>query len=500
MQHFRASIKIYLVDAITNRKLGFSRISLFSVMQAIADGKVPNSITGEQIILKDMNEKENIGYLIAVVKFEEDLEKLFLSNKPITAPDGHPEHISVERLSIHIARFTALIDLINLCFEEYLYIMNWSDPIFTSIIFASFLYCVIKIKADYALSGLLFFVFALMTRTLIRRKFGQYKKYYIEKGIKSITQEYKPVASIKVSVLGYFDSDEISDSNRIKPTIKLSYIPMLESDDPNYNNNYNEFENNGKIHDNDNKFVASKVTSKEYTVGFFGAIPKAAVFSIPDLKIQGVSQLVSNIVGSESNQKDILLQNINDFWPVDSACSGLIESIKTKYDQFHLNDNADICLVYPVLQPNLFRVKLSPTMFFSDAKCISGDENHSTPKKVVQLHSIEKTSIEIKPQSPHLKAEQNHQKNSFSFLPWEKNCASLKFTIVNENASNFIDNHVDEFVKFQIKDLFTEDSNYEIFKHDINSLEICKKFPITSSSSDANNFKVSIVEIYIFKN
>ena len=44
--------------------------------------------------------------------------------------------------------------------------MNWSDPRFTLLCFVLFLVCTLKIHAEYALSGFLFVLVVLMSRTL----------------------------------------------------------------------------------------------------------------------------------------------------------------------------------------------------------------------------------------------------------------------------------------------------------------------------------------------
>ena len=458
MAHFRSSLKIFLVDANTNRRIGYTKLSVVSVMQRKADtsieighqsvgkNKQKSSATAavggggggggvhadqsisDRLILKDMNDKQDIGYLVANVSFEEDIKGLFLSEKVHLAPDSPQEQLSVERLSAHINRFGAIIDWVTLCFDEYLRLMNWSDPLVTFVAFISFLYCTIRIHAEYSLSGIVFVLVVLMTRTFLRRKFGFYKNYYAEKGIKKPKFEHVPVASLRISVLGVLeDTATTAHTASNKTTVKVSYIPMPESDDRNYNNNYKViFDGDSEdstqqkiaIAEADSRFTPSKISMKEFSIGYFGSHTHSLILSSPESRGQGaVSQIVSNIVGSsEGASKGFLLHNVNDYWPLDEKCTEFINKLKVSESRFAAFDFADICLVYPILQPNASKIKLST------------------------LNKVGTNS--------------NTKKLGTPYLPWEENSACIFFAITNENHTSFIDNVTHEYVKVSVGDLF----------------------------------------------
>ena len=458
MTHFRSSLKLFLVDANTNRRIGYTKLSVVSVMQRKADASIEigphsggknkqksahlqaESSISDRLLLKDMNDKQDIGYLVANVSFEEDTNGLFLSDKVHLAPDSPQEQLSVERLTVHINRFGAIIDWVTLCFDEYLRLMDWSDPLVTFIAFVSFLYCTTRIHAEYSLSGIVFVLVVLMTRTYLRRKFGYYKEYYAEKGIKKQKFQQAPVASLRISVIGILEDSATAYTGH-KTTIKVSYIPMPESDDKSYNNNYSAiFDSDNEdsiqqkiaIAEADSRFTPSKISMKEFSIGYFGSHTHSLTLSSPESRGQGaVSQIVSNIVGSsEGASKDFLLHNVNDYWPLDGHCNDFINKLRASEQRFTAFDFADICLVYPILQPNASKVKLS-TLLLSSRNSSEGKLSHT-------------------------------RKESTPSLPWEENSASIFFTITNENHTSFIDNVTHEYVKVCLGDLFRDGGSHSM--------------------------------------
>jgi hypothetical protein len=84
--------------------------------------------------------------------------------------------------------------------------MDWEDPFLTLLLLLLFVYTTLYINAEYALCCPIFVILALFTKSLIDRKSGQFRKYWVEDGnfSKSAPESvYQPVASIKVAVVGY---------------------------------------------------------------------------------------------------------------------------------------------------------------------------------------------------------------------------------------------------------------------------------------------------------
>ena len=104
----------------------------------------------------DVGTSEDVGYFTVRVRFEEDVSGFFFSSTPRSAPCSPEESLSVVRLAEHIERFKAIIALVNKCYAEYCYVMDWEDIPFTSGLFAAFLAATLCIDAEYALCCPLF--------------------------------------------------------------------------------------------------------------------------------------------------------------------------------------------------------------------------------------------------------------------------------------------------------------------------------------------------------
>jgi hypothetical protein len=161
MEHFRSAVVLHLMDARTHRSIASTRLSVFQLMQRDADRFEGWADAGvEKWPLLADADSTVVGYIAAKANFEEDSSGLFKG--PLhDAPEAPKEELSVQRLSAHIARFTAIFDLINMWFGEYDYLMSWKDPITTLLVLLIFLYCSIFVKAEYALSCVVFIPVAL---------------------------------------------------------------------------------------------------------------------------------------------------------------------------------------------------------------------------------------------------------------------------------------------------------------------------------------------------
>lgn len=184
--HYRAQMRIYLVDANNDRKVGVAKVTPYYLMQREADkyGKLDKSPDFEKLTMYDANnEKEEIGYFKISISFEEHTKNFFLSMTPKLAQTSPDETLSIERLSRHIDRFKLLLYFFTSLFDEYRSIMNWDNVPLTIFLFFVFVYTCLHIDAEYALCCPLFICVFLMTRSLQKRRFGSYRKNWIEKGI-----------------------------------------------------------------------------------------------------------------------------------------------------------------------------------------------------------------------------------------------------------------------------------------------------------------------------
>jgi len=184
--HYRAQLRIYLIDANNDRKVGVAKVTPYYLMQREADkyGKPDTSPDFEKLTMYDANnEKEEIGYFNISISFEEDIKNLFLSLTPKVAQTSPDETLSIERLSRHIDRFKLLLNFFIGLFDEYRYIMNWDNIPLTIFVFFVFVYTCLYIDAEYALCCPLFIFVFLMTKSLRNRRFGLYRKHWIEKSI-----------------------------------------------------------------------------------------------------------------------------------------------------------------------------------------------------------------------------------------------------------------------------------------------------------------------------
>ena len=118
--------------------------------------------------------------------------------------------------------------------------MEWENPLQTLFLLIVFVYTTLKIDAEYALCCPIFVILVLFTKSLIDRKSGQFRKYWVEErnnGKSSSTDKYQPVAVLRVAVVGFrnlpsfLEAHKITENSGMKnvlfPSLKLCFVIEL---------------------------------------------------------------------------------------------------------------------------------------------------------------------------------------------------------------------------------------------------------------------------------
>jgi hypothetical protein len=220
--HFRSVVKLSFMESLpSEKKIGESLVSVYSLIQAESDAYFSGSTRialekNRQIPIYDINDKSKaIGYFDARITFKEDVQGLYLDYYPRIAASGPQEALSVERLTIHIARFQAIVDLVSNMMTEYQKIVEWDDVVITLICVTLFLYACLKINAEYALCCPFFVVVFLLTTSMLRRRSGAFKMSFIDIKKKKKKKQaasalsyddddlYQPYAIARIAVLRF---------------------------------------------------------------------------------------------------------------------------------------------------------------------------------------------------------------------------------------------------------------------------------------------------------
>ena len=96
--------------------------------------------------------------------------------------------------------------------------MEWENPLQTLFLLIVFVYTTLKIDAEYALCCPIFVILVLFTKSLIDRKSGQFRKYWVEdrnNGKSSSTEKYQPVAVLRVAVVGFRNLPSFLEAHKI---------------------------------------------------------------------------------------------------------------------------------------------------------------------------------------------------------------------------------------------------------------------------------------------
>lgn len=307
LPHFRCVLKLSLINARDGSIVGSARISLYSVIMRDADRyNATWEAAGEQNYLLFNTENASAhtaatGSIKARINFQENWQGLYINFIPIAAAEPPQEPFSMERLSKHVGRFQAAIDVFVFMYNEYCRLMNWEDVVVTSICLVVFVYTTLTINAEYALCCPAFLLVLFATLSRFRRFQGQYRRAIIE-NIRGPPDPYRPVGSLRVSVGDWRIRGNVGNNGK-RPRVDMFFHPMPESGMSNVRKA--EYD---RIH-----FVGSIDSEPVRTHGIFGILAD------------------DNKVGRES-----IIQNISD--PI--AATSDSDSIRKE----------KICLVYPVLQ------------------------------------------------------------------------------------------------------------------------------------------------------
>jgi hypothetical protein len=105
--------------------------------------------------------------------------------------------------------------------------MEWENPLQTLFLLIAFVYTTLKIDAEYALCCPIFVILVLFTKSLIDRKSGQFRKYWVEEGNfgkSSIPDKYQPVAVLRVAVVGFRNLPSFLDAHKITENSGLKTV------------------------------------------------------------------------------------------------------------------------------------------------------------------------------------------------------------------------------------------------------------------------------------
>lgn len=318
--HFRAKLEFSLMDAANNSKLGSYVTTPYEILQRKADEQMFHVQNNRYIIA---NSTQKVGHLVMDLSMEENFEAHFLSDHVKLAPLSPEEELSMDRLNQHVARFAALIDLLGGCYVAYLEIMAWKDPVYTSLLFILFLICTIKVQSEYVLSSIMFLLVALMTRSLIRRLNGEYFKKYAESEKNIISIQYRPIGWLRIEALAFRNKNS-TNSSIISSKVEGSKLPLLKV----------------MCMPAKEMIKASPEKPKFYFVGYLNCS------SEPEIISDGVPQFVANLLGSDANEKDLLLQNIFDFREYNETFSSDLNVGASEVTNH-------VTLLYPLLEPTV---------------------------------------------------------------------------------------------------------------------------------------------------
>lgn len=427
--HYRAAVEVNIVESGKNRRIiGGAKLSAYEVMHRAADAQVNSKLYRpmDELTVRDPTGKNDIGFMQCKITFKEDLYNHFWSPLVRYAPSSPEEDLSLERFSVHIARFRALIALFNQCYVEYLRIMDWSDPLLTMALFTLFIYCTLYVKAPYALCGVIFFFVLLLTRTWWRRKYGHFRNMHIVSAMKDTFVQYRPVATLRVSILGFIPPNKPLASSAFgflagtdeqgfqSPTVKVSYA----------SERFNPATMAGTTDGGSSSNTANEAgCNKDLLVGYLGASGSESSLLGPDDSSGGMTQFVSNLMKAETERKDALVLNVIDPWPVPEEVIKRHQRNNANFVRFH---NADISLVYPILQPLKNNLGINLGLQSNEAQ----DGVDGLSSAAGSLKDVESKVV----------------------LPWTSSTACIKLALIHESKSSFLERE-QEYISINISDI-----------------------------------------------
>jgi hypothetical protein len=483
--HYRAVIDINLMDAATGSKIGFFRFTPYEYMQREADRryvwKLESSAKNynKQIPIyqydyyhNNIHDNKEIGYFSGKITFEEDNYHHYLSYYNVKySPPSPEEELSMERLSIHISRFTEFFKFFTTLYEEYLYIMNWEEPILTLFLFVTFLYCTIQVSGEYSLSGVMFFILIMMTRALIRRRNGSYLRVYLSKGLVDVLPDYRPLAELKIGVLafrlkakshasatagsksfGFLGGPSSAGDNTSSkpPVLKLSYLPLPET--------------------------GCTTADKEQFIGFLGV--SDSNFTTRG----GMTQFMNSFLGSDNNKRYWQITNVVDIWKK-NIDREILEKIGLK--GCLPAGSADCYLIYKIPQPITAKL-IVPTPETKDGvpqvqpkgTKISSESDEINAQNTVHSHDSEDDFISAVP----LAAPSTD--GISPFVSWSQNKSTIHISLRQEVGNNLVDSF-HEHLKIPIKDIVTYGTPHSHDHRRATNYELIKWFKTTRTTTSA---------------
>jgi len=395
--HFRSSLVVTLVDAQTEKKVGKTTVSIYSILQRDADKYHSNwELAGADTYqMKDITGKECIGHFTMQIRFKEDVVGLFLSSHPRVALQGPEEPMSLERVRTHIRRFGAVISSFKSLFSRYRSLMDWENPPFTFAMLVLFVYFTLTINAEYALCCPLFLVVALLTESWANRHFGHYRKRWVEVEEDSLDYPYKPVAYLRIAVAGFRNFGLRGTPRTPPPYVRITLIPDGD--------------------ESDSKQLGAP-TNQEFHIATF-SIDRALALSSMNRGSStsgGLGNFISSLSISKtegSSAKDALLHNVSDPWPQHEGAGN--------------SDKVDISYLYPILQKIC---EMSPNTEAGSGS--AADEGADAPTTSPQP--------KVSAQGPR---KLNPKTLKQGFVPWTRSNAVVRFSFHGDNPmSSFVDN------------------------------------------------------------
>jgi hypothetical protein len=527
-RHYSSDLIMSLHDANTHRKMGQAKMSVYKLMHRDSDlykGMIPwlasavkteqemdtstSATTGnginnnddgdfimdknmmvEHIPLRDLSEQKIChGYFTCRITFEEDTTALYWNDIPRCVSDREKESLSVERVTLHIARFQAVIALVADFFEEIDRVLEWEHTLFTLTVFIVFIVVTLYMDAEYSLVVPTFLVIVAMSHSLYRRRIGDYKSYWLTKG--SAEEEDKdkvrPTSTLRIAIQdfksGQIGNKTIEESlKHDKLLYKIAYVPMKEKLDdittpkkPNAGtaeNANNKLEStsihsqfNGDEKSNvDNKgntehlrppsidvtgstgLVLDEVPvknllrgDKEYLIGYMGEGARATSKTLADNSKQ-FNRLMEtlNIIRAESTTKDGFLQDTLDPWRNEDT------------------GTTDLALVYPLLQPLSIPRKVLKSLQKAANKSTESDSDSDSDENDDEEEGEEVYYVVDDDDDDKNSRKESSTKLKTKYCTWEENESCIKVVVYNGSDASFsLTESALGVILTPLKDLFT---------------------------------------------
>jgi hypothetical protein len=392
-------------------------------------------------------DNESTPCLFLSIHFEENRQDYFYSSKPLSL-SVVDESLSVERLGIHIARFTHIISMIQNIYVEYCFMMSWEDPLYTMSLFIYFLFCTLRVDPAYALSVIVSIPVLLMTHSFWKRYTGRFVQTYIRDSNQTKSQElleYRPVTTLRITVVamrrkvlhheqqsahrfeighghGHSDNNYQNEYGSLHPTIRVTWLCREKG--------------NGKL---SNPMESTSSLTGDASEAFQQPDNPPNVFqpATHELLIGTLSNQISLTTYSEmwkrskDSQRDALLHDVLDPWPLDrsaaSTPSWLSSSLNTENGVI-LSRCKDIALVYPLLQQRR-----------TQAQIVAERERERSLRKQQQRMQRNRDENELETdRRSRAGSELSYPLDTFEreefFVPWSQSDSSIRLALLEQDG------------------------------------------------------------------